>query len=118
MSRNEEFHAARLYHGTQFPFQDGDIVRPARDAGVKANWGKVHRGIYAHATEHFETAKYFAATAGSMLDPHYVYEVEPVDHRDVLKKDLQEDPNSDPVIEHRSASGFRVKRKIWEGPEK
>jgi hypothetical protein len=69
MSRNEEFKAAALYHGTSHPFEIGDIVLPT---------GGHHYGTtgkLAYATPLVRMAKANAEKRGGSG----VYTVEPVD---------------------------------------
>ena len=112
----------RLFHGTTADLKPGDTVLPARTLGVARHWASSHKGTEAFATEHLPTARYFASIAamvtGGSKTPHFVYEVEPVDPSDVRTRDLQREKGAPEVIEHRSKQGFRVKGKVWEGPEK
>lgn len=86
MSRNEEFHGERLFHGSDRAFSVGDMVVP--------RYGSAH----AYAT----SDRSAAASYGQHL-----HEVE-------AAHDMEHDPDlgNDPGVDFRSRIGFRVARVI------
>ena len=127
----------QLFHGTKAFLKEGDVILPARKLGAESNWG-LNTHDRAFATEHLNTAKYFA---DSSTDPQMkahnqafithlqekrpisefnlptpkevnrVYEVEPIGK--TKKKNLSKS-KAQPIVEHSSTNGFRVKKQVWE----
>ena len=133
-----EYNLSRqLFHGTKAFLKEGDVILPAGKLKAESNWGlSTHERAF--ATEHLNTAKYFA---DSSTDPQIkahnqalithlkekrpisefnlptpkevnrVYEVEPIGR--TKKKNLSKSEKR-PIIEHSSTKGFRVKKQVWE----
>jgi hypothetical protein len=112
-ANNADFKASALFHGTAHPFKEGDIVLPAKTAGVYSYWkaadpeGKVvdlDVDEKAYATPSLDWARKFAKVDSHT--PGYVFEVEPLDNDEVETK-----PGTD-YDEVKSRKGFRIVKQV------
>ena len=95
VSRSEEFHGARLFHGTDAELNPGDIVEP------RANYRTLRE---AYATDNIRNARYFG---------EHVYEVAPVDPSEHLGPNWMDQYDDEPRMrEYTSSKGFTVVRKV------
>lgn len=127
----------KLFHGTKVLLKEGDVILPAKNLGTESNWGLgTHNRAF--ATEHLKAAKYFADTSSdpqvkahnqafathleekrpisefNLPEPkevNRVYEVEPIGK--TKKKNLSKSKKQ-PIVEHSSLKGFKVKKQVWE----
>lgn len=86
MSRADEFHRERLFHGSDREFSQGDTIKPR------------HGSPFAYATFDRETAQSYG---------EHLHEVHPA-HDMEHDPDLQNEPGKD----FRSRTGFRVLRVV------
>ena len=109
----------RLYHGTSFKFNLGDVILPAERAGVSSNFNEEFApGLRQHAfaTWDVRSAQQWAQTAakkqGGLAN---VYLVSPLSEQldaEGFFTDLDLDPNSESAI--RSKSGFNIQGRLTE----
>lgn len=115
-----------LFHGTAHPFKKGDVILPAKAAGVPTNWGAKSKNDpnLAHATDSMESAQYFASVAsmigsfGTDKKRARVYQVEPVNPETAEwreKKFAGGKGGSSTIREHVSPEGYRVIKRVWLG---
>lgn len=111
-----------LFHGTAHPFKKGDIILPAKQAGVPTNWGAKSKNDpnLAHATDNMESAQYFArvASIGAEKKRARVYQVEPVNPETAQwreKRFAGGKGGYSSIREHVSPEGYRVVKRVWLG---
>lgn len=112
---NKDFQESALYHGTTHPFEVGDVVLPAKTAGVESGWKVndpegtvVGKDVdeHAFATPDLETARHFAGINSGPNAKRHVFQVEPVDPTEPEIRQGIDFP------EIRSKKGFKVIRRV------
>lgn len=110
-----------MFHGTSFPFKEGDVVLPPKTAGVWSRWKNddpegqtVDKDVdeKAYATTNLSWAQHFANYAHHYnnqggQEGGYVYQVEPVDSTE--SPDIYHGRD---YTEIKSRKGFRVIRRV------
>ncbi len=97
-----QFH--RFFHGTTYPFKEGDVVLPVSQRGVNPLHDETDAD-YAYATRDVQSARFWADKASEKQklegEPR-VYGVEP------LERDIKQDMHSLNDDDVRSSAGWRV----------
>ena len=114
MDKGKQF----LYHGSTESFNEGDVILPRSATGAASPWKTYedqpdfNKGDVAYATDHPKAARKYARLAAKQagIKGHgNVYQVEPVDPKDVKSApDSAVGIGGAPNTEYQSASGFKV----------